>query len=163
MVAAFPFHVAVTFVGGNEDEGAHGRCVAYGLQQIDAARNVAMERLERFRIAPPYQRLGGKVDDDLRLGLTQQFGDGIKIPDVDEMLVDTFGQTELLEQRRIRCRRQGEARDVSTEVGQPGGKPAALEPGRAGDQDSAVLENGEISHRIRRRSARVLFRIHTGR
>ena len=120
MISAFPLHVAVALVGGDEHKGAYRRSQPHGFQQIDAARDVGVEGLQRFGVAAPNQGLGRQMDDHLGLRSVEQRGDGAEVADVDVVLVDAFGQAQLVEQRRIRLRRQGQARDLGAQVGKPG-------------------------------------------
>ena len=71
-VGEFPFPILVALVAGDDDDRTAQFGPPYGFQQIGRADDIGVERLERFGVTAPHNRLRRQVENDFRLNLPER-------------------------------------------------------------------------------------------
>ena len=130
----------VAFVGGHDDDGAHGVARAHGVEDGRRAARVRLERRARLRVRRAHDRLRREVEDDVGAEPLHRAADGVRIANVGDRRVDDLAEAQRFEQawaaglRRERI--PGDGRAVAHE---PPRKPRAFESRVAGDQHAATV------------------------
>ena len=126
--------IFITFVAGDNDDGAVVFVFPQRLEHVSGAEDVGGGGFQWRVVRAPHERLGGEIENDVGLCFGSGLFDQIKIADVpDGFTGESFGREGFVEIGRG-VRGKGEAVDVRAEVAQPQAEPRALEAGVAGDQ-----------------------------
>ena len=141
-VAPVPFAVFVAFVGGDVDDGADAGGVAHAFQQVNGAHDVGGVGVDRVAVGLAHQRLGGHVDDDIRLGLLQGGLQGGQVANVGDMAGDALPYPGEFIQAGPGVGRQRVPRDLGAELAQPERQPTAFEAGVAGEENPFSFVKG---------------------
>ena len=110
------------------------------LEQVRAAEDVHLQRLDRQGERAADQRLRGEVEDVVGLDLGH---DGRELRAVAQVAAPVGGKDSRREERIQTAARfgvEGQPVDRRTSLGEPEGQPRALEPGVSGDKNLAPLE-----------------------
>jgi hypothetical protein len=122
--------------------------LANGFEQMDRAHDIAGVGFGRVSIGGEDPGLCGEMEDDLRRVVGEGTAQPFRIPDVGENRHHLPVQASEFEQVGVRARRQRITDHSGTHGLQPHGKPAPLEAGMAGQQDTPVFPENRLDHQI---------------
>jgi len=80
------------------------------------------------------------MEEEIGTELADDCGDGTRLADVLEVMIEACLKVELLEERGVRIWNEGNAGYGGAEIKEPLGKPCALEAGVAGDEDTTAAK-----------------------
>ena len=148
--------VLVDLVRGHADDRNLAALPPDRLEQVDGAHDVRLERLAWHPVALTHDRLGGEVEDEVRLRRRKRRLERGGVADVaDSVRHDPPRKSQLRKERRPRRRRQRKAVNLGTGRKQQLAEPASLEPGMPGHEHA--LSSIDVKHmRIIPKTAAVL-------
>lgn len=146
-VSPVPLMIFVAFVGGHDHYCANRWAGAHSVEEMNRAHDVGLVGEPRFEVREANERLGGHVDDDVRLGIREGFGKVTRVTDVSDMRVYQCGDACVAVETWGSRWVESITGYVSTEGVEPEREPGSFKASMASEKDALTLPEFAGNHR----------------
>jgi hypothetical protein len=95
-ISVKPFAIPIAFIGSHRHNPTGIPRKAHGIKDVDGAHNISGKGFGRDLVRESHQRLGGEVENNLRLEILQEFYEGVPVTKITAMVgKEPVGESEL--------------------------------------------------------------------